>query len=588
MIHRISSSLSTFKTVELHAGLNIVLARREPTATDLQTRNRAGKSSLVEVIHFLTGAQCDPGSIFRNAILGPHSFMMTFDLAGATVEVRRSGQEPSRIHLRLVSASARHALDGVFDLSGTADLSVSAWKDILGEKMFALNRETQTNDGKYRPTFRSIFPYFARRQGSQGFLSPIQHMEGQPTWEVQVTMSWLLGLDWRISQELQVIRDREKSLAVFKKAAGKELDQLIGRLAELRAEVALVADRVIRLRSRIGEFKVLPEYGEREVELNAISRQFAELNNDNVADGALISQIESALAGEAPPAINDVRRVYEEAGLLLPGAVTQKFEQVAAFHSSVVQNRRLYLESELGSARQRVGERRVRLGELDRRRGELMNLLRSHGALAELTELQAELGRREGQLESLRGRYAAAERLETEGARIGADKKLLQLRLQTDHNERREAIERAVVLVRDVTAALYETPGRLLVEATASGPRVAIKIEGDRSKGVGSMEVFAFDLTMMQLVGERVGGTGFLVHDSHLFDGVDGRQKALALMLGRKIAREQGWQYVVTMNEDDLPAEADQPEDYSIEDSVASVALTDETVSGGIFGVRFD
>ena len=46
-------------------------------------------------------------------------------------------------------------------------------------------------------------------------------------------------------------------------------------------------------------------------------------------------------------------------------------------------------------------------------------------------------------------------------------------------------------------------------------------------------------------------GPGFLIHDSHLFDGVDGRQVISALRLGSEIAQELGFQYIVTMNEDD-------------------------------------
>ena len=65
MIHRIYSTLPTFKHLVFKPGMNLLLAEKSPGATDRQTRNRAGKTSLIELIHFLMGGNCDPDSSFR-------------------------------------------------------------------------------------------------------------------------------------------------------------------------------------------------------------------------------------------------------------------------------------------------------------------------------------------------------------------------------------------------------------------------------------------------------------------------------------------------------------------------------------------
>jgi uncharacterized protein YydD (DUF2326 family) len=65
MIHRIYSDLPTFKSLAFREGLNVLLAQKSPGATERQTRNRAGKTSLVEVIHFLLGSSAGPDSLFR-------------------------------------------------------------------------------------------------------------------------------------------------------------------------------------------------------------------------------------------------------------------------------------------------------------------------------------------------------------------------------------------------------------------------------------------------------------------------------------------------------------------------------------------
>ena len=82
MIKSIFSSLTSFKELAFTPGLNVLVAQKEAGATDKQTRNRAGKTSLVETIHFLTGSNADKDSLFRSASLSSESFGMAFDLGG--------------------------------------------------------------------------------------------------------------------------------------------------------------------------------------------------------------------------------------------------------------------------------------------------------------------------------------------------------------------------------------------------------------------------------------------------------------------------------------------------------------------------
>jgi uncharacterized protein YydD (DUF2326 family) len=46
------------------------------------------------------------------------------------------------------------------------------------------------------------------------------------------------------------------------------------------------------------------------------------------------------------------------------------------------------------------------------------------------------------------------------------------------------------------------------------------------------MQIFFFDLMLTEISLKSGPGPGFLIHDSHLFDGVDERQVAKALQLG--------------------------------------------------------
>ena len=125
----------------------------------------------------------------------------------------------------------------------------------------------------------------------------------------------------------------------------------------------------------------------------------------------------------------------------------------------------------------------------------------------------------------------------------------------------------------------------MTIEGTSNGPIFEFPMQGSRSKGIRNIQIFCFDMMLMRLCAKRRIGPGFLIHDSHLFDGVDGRQIISALKVGAEIAEELGFQYIVTMNEDDAFKET--TEDFDLQKHILPNTLTDATEDGGLFGFRF-
>jgi uncharacterized protein YydD (DUF2326 family) len=57
MIHAIRCDQPGFKTVKFFEGLNVVLAERSELATDKDSRNGLGKTTLIDIIHFCLGVK---------------------------------------------------------------------------------------------------------------------------------------------------------------------------------------------------------------------------------------------------------------------------------------------------------------------------------------------------------------------------------------------------------------------------------------------------------------------------------------------------------------------------------------------------
>ena len=588
MIHGISSDLASFKTLAFGPGLNILLADKSEGATDRQSRNGAGKTSFVELVHFLFGSNADKDSIFRSSELTPWSFEARVDVGGALVDVARSGTKPSRI--RLQGDTSAWPLQPSLDAkSGDLVFSNEQWRTLLGTVLFGLSNADENDErSRFRPTFRSLFSYFARRQNSGGLLGPTQQSSMQQGWDQQVAVSYLLGLDAHIPQEFQEVRTQEKVMAELRKAAKEGgLGRYFGTAADLRTRLTIAEARARRLAEQIASFNVVPEYGEYEREASILTRNISVLNDENTIDRELILQLRDAMESERPPAAENLDRLYREAGVILPSTVGRRFDEVAAFHQAVVQNRRTHLANEVEAAEARIVERDRTREQLDGRRRQLMGILQSGGALEHYARLQEEAGRAEAEAEGLRQRLATAERIESTKVELEIERARLLKALQSDLHERQNVTSEAILTFEDLSNALYEKAGSLTISATPNGPTVDVRIDAQRSKGITNMQIFCFDLMLADLATRRGMGPGFLVHDSHLFDGVDERQVAKALQLGADHAASVGYQYIVTMNSDALPRDGFR-RGFDVNAFVLPTKLTDATETGGLFGLRFN
>jgi uncharacterized protein YydD (DUF2326 family) len=340
-----------------------------------------------------------------------------------------------------------------------------------------------------------------------------------------------------------------------------------------------------KLKSQLETFHVLPQYAEFEAEADQLTHEINALSNSNVIDDAAIADLERAISKEAPPSLTDLQSVYAEAGVALPDLVIRRYDDVRSFHESVIRNRRDYLAGELDTIKLRINERERTKSKLDERRASVMKILKSHGALDHFTQLQGEIARMEATVESVRQRFESAEQLEGTKNELEIERNRLTLRLRRDFSEQKERLSAAILAFEETSRQLYESAGSMTLDETSNGPVFQFPMQGALSKGIQNMQIFCFDMMLMRLCANQDFGPGFLIHDSHLFDGVDGRQLISALKVGAETAQELGFQYIVTINEDDAFKETIAG--FNLADHVLDTVLTDAKEDGGLFGFRF-
>ena len=582
MIHRITANKSSFHTVEFTPGLNVVLADRTETSTQKDTRNGLGKSTLIDIIDFCLGSNVSTGQGLSIEPLQDWEFTLEITLAGNHVKVTRAIKSPNWLNIEGSTLGWVEQPDSV-DLFGGSRFKLDRWRALLGWALFGLR---SSYDTKHKPSFRSLISYLIRR-GTAAYIDPFSHTRHQATWDRQLHIAFLLGLNWENASKWQELKDQEKGIKAIDEAIKSgAMEGARGSVGELEAECVQLESQLKRESDALEGFKVHPQYETIQNDADRITETIHNLTNQNIVDQRRLSRYKESVEAETPPSNTAIDNIYEETGVTFPNSVRRTLTEAKEFHSKIIENRRAFLETEI-----RRIERKIRLQNEEIRRqtderADLLSILETHGALQELAKLQERIIEIRG---NLKQKHTWLEEIKDRTSRkrnINIAKAELTKIAEQDHQERRVIRSVPLRLFNDNSQALYEAPGRLVIDIDDTGFKYDVEINKSGSEGIERMKIFCFDLMLLQIMSLQNNRLNFLIHDSGLYDGVDSRQRALALERASKVSSANNAQYICTLNSDMVPRE-DFSDGFNFDEHVR-LTLTDEDPSKSLLGFYFD
>lgn len=578
MIRAVSADKPGFKAVSFEPGFNVIVSETTSASTKKDSRNGTGKTALIDIIHFCLGGSIKEGSTLGKPEIKDYTFLLQLDLLGKPYSISRSVSDPD---FASISGDLDYLRIQNLQISDTKRISVTDLKILLGRVMFGLPEKEQ----KYTPTFRAIIPYFIRRLGRNGTFNPFESFSKQRAWSIQVCNAYLLGLNWEDAQRFQKIKDKEKRLENIKEMIKeKEIPAMSDDVGELETEKIRLDQTVSDFKQRISSFRVHERYNEIEKEANELTERIHEASDRNITLKRSIFLYQDSLKSEVPPETTFLERVYDEAKINLSEMVKKELLDARRFHKQIILNRRTFLENEIDRLETTIVENEKIIGTLSEMRAKQMEVLQTHGALAEFTVLNEQYAGLVTKANILSQKIIDLKRFNQGKNSVKTEKVQLEARAISSHQEIKEIWEHEIRLFNEFSQQLYELPGNLIINIRSSGFKFEIKIVRGDSEGFTKMKIFCYDLVLGKIWSTHNESPGFIVHDSAIFDGVDSRQVAHALELASKFAPTENVQYICCMNSDAIPTEEFSSE-FRI-DSYIRLQLKD-TESGGLFGFRF-
>jgi uncharacterized protein YydD (DUF2326 family) len=532
----------------------------------------------------LFGGNREAGSPLSAVELATDEFKMTCDLGGSTVTVSRTIDSASRVRLE---GETRQFVRQPEINKETGDIFFSndAWCDSLGQTMFGLPAAINIPTGEFL-SFRNCFSYFSRRQRTGGYLDWRRYFIQQRPVLWQITLAYLFGLDREGSLALHRIKEADKQKANLERLLKSEFAAVaIPSAARLRINSRKVRRQLSRLEEQLSGYRVIDFYDDLVQEANSLQVVIDNLTNANVLDDELLRDIAIAIKDEKAPSFPELADLYREAGIVLKDVVLKRYAEVELFHRAVIANRRDHLQAEASDTRARIAARNDEITTKSTRRNEILKTLDSGGALQQYRRLDNQLAQLRSENETIERQLELAEKLDVMRSDLKVQRAEAERRIKQDLVERRPIVDQASEIFEEISQTLYDMPAQFDIVAGKDGLDFKIDAPEIASDGIKQVQIFTFDLTVATICARKGSWPGFLIHDSHIFDGVDGRQIALALQAAAERMKSLGGQYIITMNSDDLE-KAEREGEISLKEFIIEPEL-DDSPSGCLFGFRF-
>ncbi|CAI3796806.1 hypothetical protein NKCBBBOE_01668 [Pseudarthrobacter sp. MM222] len=583
-IIRLGASDPRFRTVNFHPGkkLNLLIADKTRATGVGDSRNGTGKTAMALIVRYLLGGN-KPSKLAKAPELAAHEFFGVFEMLG-------SNGQPERVTVRRSFKSTKVTVEGWSRVSAEP-MSMGEWTTLLARHVFRLP------EGLERPTLGQLVGQFVRTD----FLPTKVHVT-EADWESGCRYAFLFGIDAGIAAEAGEVARLTGQQKALSQAAKN------GALADLKLDVAGLRGRLVTARREredagleLANFRVEDRYQDHQVRANALSKEIRDLNEQELILQRRLSDLDRALEEESVHGTDRLGRatqaVYSEAGIAFSDVALKRFEDVQAFHASVIRNRRLFLQNERGEITSGLRSVQTTRNNLDEERSSLMILLQESVALDTYLAAQASLTTLDAEIAGIEDRLRMAERFENLGEDREAKAVETRRRMRLEIAEQEPRLDQARALFGDLAAEIYGHGSGKTKRASLDlgvSPRqgnflVNPEIAADGSAGISSVKTFIMDMVTMCMAQKTGHSLGFLIHDSGLFDPVDSEQIASCLNIGSRLAEEWGFQYVVTMNSDDLrSAILDSGGAFDEEPHLLELRLSDQEDEQKLFGFGFD
>jgi len=466
--------------------------------------------------------------------LGGWEFTLTLEISGQEIPVTRRVSDPDKIQY------------------GFEELSLEKFKERLQLAAFPAADQIKFL------TFRSLMGVFLRPGETAYNQYDSIHYSERPVQKL-IRSAFLLGLDIDLVLRKFELVDQLRQMREMSNRFAKDpiIKEYFQGKKDVNLDIRDLEEQLAELDQSLSEFKVAENYHDVESAAAETRSQLQKARNSAITIANKLRHVEESLKIKAGVTLDMVEALYAGASVTFPTELRRSLQEVEAFHSGLLSERKKRLQAEKHALDSQIGKITPRIAVLSQELDEHLRFLNAHGALGELLSLKDRATDVRNRLQKLVDFKKITKQFKDRSAELQVELATENVRAAKYLDEQQGTVDSSATQFRSITRRLYpDKQSGLTIENDEREAQtrfiIDAKIVDDASHGINQAKIFAYDLTLLSL--RRNHDVRFLCHDSRLFSDIDPRQRAEIFRIASEVSDALDFQYVATVNEDQIEA----------------------------------
>ena len=529
---KLSANRDSFHTISFNKkGISLIVAKKR-TENERNTYNSVGKSLSIALVHFCLASNKIPA--FEEQ-LADWEFYLDFEINEKKYTSKRTTNNQNVIFLNDV------------------EMSLVDFRTNLANLIFDLT--TPINN----LTFRSLISRFIRPKRSSYDLYS-DFIKEEEEYSRLLNNSYLLGLDinrvikkYTLKEEFDLVKDLGNKIQ--KDTVMRSFFLRDGASENVEIKIVELERKISGLQANIDGFIIAPDYNEIKKDADKISNNLRGLRNQAAKIRIAIENLEKSLKVKPDITHKQLKYFYAEANFQLSDMVIKKIEEVEAFNAKILDNRTVSLLKEKQNFENLLSEIEGKITHWGHLENEKLQYLNSHGALDDYTQLTNLLAENKMNLLKLQQYKQLVKEYKTRQEEVKkefANENISTVKYLSDIEP---LVKKNILIFQSLSEQFYEGKSSGITIENNDGQNklrfdIKAKIEDDTGDGVNEVRTFCFDWTLLK--GQYNHNVKFIFHDSRLISENDPRQIATMLRIAHRECQENGFQYVLSINQSTL------------------------------------
>lgn len=571
---KLYSNKEQFKTVEFNpTGISLIVGIRDVenilNDNKKSSYNGLGKSLIIALVHFCLGSSKKKELEEK---LSDWIFYLEFSINDVLYTVKRECKSQDIIFLN------------------NTEMKIKDYNLFLGKSVFYLNEKQQGL------SFRSLISRFIRPRKSS-YDNYDSHENKESEYDKMLRNGYLLGLDFDLMLNKhrlkQQIDENDQNRKNFKK--DNTIKEYFHGDKDLGIDITNLKGKIQRLKTNISDFKIAKDYYLILNEVNALSMRINEYEKEKITLRVTASNIQRTLQLQPDIEASKIIQLYEEAKVNFGDKILKRLKDVEEFNKKLIINRNARLLNDKSKLEKKIKEIEAQIEKYNNQKDEKTQYLKGKGALEEYQSLNEQLKNFEIRLQKLEAYKELQEKYQINQEKLNVKFGEESIKSLSYLRDNQVLANRNMLLFQSLVNEFYGEDKwagiEVLVNSGHNQQRfdIRVKIDTDKSDGVGSVKLFCFDWTLLR--GGYNHNVKYIFHDSRLLSEIDPHQQASIFRVAFKNCKEFNYQYIISTNEnmlEGLKKEMDDTEYYEMIESSKILEISDQSNESKLLGFQLD